>query len=118
VRILIDSDILVDHLRGHNRFDPGDDEIYVSSITRSELFSGRATDETRVIRLLEAMQELSVDRAVAERAGRIRRETNVRLPDALIAATAIENGLALVTRNRRDFEAIPGLVLRESGLSS
>ena len=115
MRILVDSDILVDHLRGHARFDPGDNEVFVSSITRAELFSGHAADEGRVTRLLEAMHELAVDRAVAERAGRIRRATNVRLPDALIAATAIEHGLTLLTRNRRDFEAIPGLMFPESG---
>ena len=94
MRTLIDSDILVDHLRGHNRFDPGDDEIFVSSITRAELFSGRATDEARVIRLLEAMHELSVDRAVAELAtavGALRpiaRETT-----SLIVAQEVERAL-------------------------
>jgi len=71
-------------------------------------------DEGRVTRLLEAMHELSVDRAVAERAGRIRREANVRLPDALIAATAIEHGLTLLTRNRRDFDAVAGLSLGDA----
>ena len=114
MRILVDSDILVDHLRGHARFDPGDNEVFFSSITRAELFSGRAADEVRVTRLLEAMHELSVDRAVAERAGRIRREANVRLPDALIAATAIEHGLTLLTRNRRDFDAVAGLSLGDA----
>jgi predicted nucleic acid-binding protein len=50
-----------------------------------------------------------VDRGVAERAGRIRREAGVRTPDALIAATALEHRLTLVTRNVRDFERVPGL---------
>jgi predicted nucleic acid-binding protein len=50
-----------------------------------------------------------VDRGVAERAGRIRRETGVRTPDALIAATTLEHRLTLVTRNVRDFERVPGL---------
>jgi toxin FitB len=113
VRILVDSDILVDHLRGHSRFVPGDDEIHVSSITRAELFAGQRGDERRVGRLLGAMVELPVDRAVAERAGRIRRAFGARLPDALIAATAIEYGLALLTRNISDFEMIRGLRLRQ-----
>jgi len=53
-----------------------------------------------------------VDRAVAERAGRIRHQFGVRLPDALIAAMAVEHGMSLATRNRRDFEAVRGLRLR------
>jgi len=58
------------------------------------------------------MTELPVDRAVAERAGRIRRTSRIRLPDALIAATAIEHRLTLVTRNARDFDEVKGLRLR------
>jgi predicted nucleic acid-binding protein len=49
---------------------------------------------------------------VAVQAGRIRRETGVRTLDALIAATALEHGLTLVTRNRRHFEAVRGLRIR------
>lgn len=52
-----------------------------------------------------------MDREVAERAGRIRRETGVRTPDALIAATALEHRLTLVTRNLREFQPLRGLRL-------
>jgi predicted nucleic acid-binding protein len=34
------------------------------------------------------------------------------MPDALIAATALQHGLSLATRSRRDFEAVQGLRLR------
>jgi predicted nucleic acid-binding protein len=63
--------------------------------------------------LLEPFRELPVDRAVAERAGRIRRETGVKTPDALIAATAIEHRLGLVTRNAKDLEQVHGLRIRK-----
>ena len=58
---------------------------------------------------LEVLGEIAVDRAIAERAGRLRRGSRIRTPDALIAATALEHGLSLVTRNRRDFENVHGL---------
>ncbi len=111
-RILIDSDILVDHLRGHRRFTAGTDEVFVSVITRAELFAGRATEERRVRQLLEPFSEVSVDASIAERAGRLRRGPGVRLPDAIIAATALEHRLALATRNVRDFAGVRGLRLR------
>jgi predicted nucleic acid-binding protein len=111
-RILVDSDVLVDHLRGHRRFVAGTDELHVSTVTRAELFSGRGGEERRIRRLLEAMVDIPVDAAIAERAGRLRRGTARRLPDALIAATALEHRLTLVTRNLRDFEGIRALRVR------
>lgn len=108
-RILVDSDVLVDHLRGHERFMAAGDDLHVSVITRAELFAGRGTEERRVRRVLEPMTQLPVDAAIAERAGRLRRTGTIRLPDALIAATALEHRLTLVTRNARDFEGVKGL---------
>ena len=111
-RILVDSDVLVDHLRGHRRLVAGTDELHVSAVTRAELFSGRGGEERRIRRLLEAMVDIPIDGAIAERAGRLRRGTARRLPDALIAATALQHPLTLVTRNVRDFEGIRGLRVR------
>ncbi len=108
--MLVDTDVLVDHLRGARRFVP-DGRVCVSVVTRAELFAGRATNEARVRRLLSPFSELAVDGAVAERAGRITRDHGLRLPDALIAATALEHDLALITRNLRDFGRVPGLRL-------
>jgi predicted nucleic acid-binding protein len=110
--VLVDSDILIDHLRGHRRFVRGKDAVHVSAITRAELFSGRASEERVIRRLLESMTDIPVDAAVTERAGRIRRTTSVRLPDALIAATAIEHRLVLLTRKVRDFAGIKGLRIK------
>lgn len=114
-KVLVDSDVLVDHLRGHRRLVRGPDELHVSVVTRGELFSGRGAEERTIRRLLEAMENVPVDVAIAERAGRIRRSSGVRQPDALIAATALEHRLTLVTRNVRDFTPIRGLRVRAPG---
>ena len=110
--LLVDTDVFVDHLRGARRLQPGRDRILYSVITRCELFAGREVEEEAVQRLLEPFDEVPVDRPVAERAGRLRRADRLRTPDALIAATALEHQLVLVTRNTRDFQAARGLKLR------
>lgn len=108
--LLVDTDVFIDHLRGAHMLEPRDHRVHYSVITRAELFAGSAATDGANI-LLGAFRELGVSRLIAERAGEVRRETGVRLPDALIAATAIEEGLALVTRNRKDFARIRGLRL-------
>lgn len=108
--LLIDTDIFVDHLRGARTLALARPASY-SVITRAELFAGRPDDELLVQAVLLPHSEIVVDGAIAERAGRLRRDTRLATPDALIAATALEHGLLLVTRNRRDFGRIAGLRL-------
>ena len=109
--VLVDTDVFIDHLRGAKQIKVGRNRLHYSVITRAELFAGTSASGV-VTQLLEPFRELVIDRAVAERAGRIRHEAGVRLPDALIAATAVEHGMSLATRNRRDFDAVRGLRLR------
>jgi predicted nucleic acid-binding protein len=112
--VLVDTDVFIDHLRGASELRAGRHRLHYSVITRAELFAGTTATDT-IATLLGGLRELPVDRSIAERAGRIRREAGVRLPDALIAATALEHGLQLATRNRRDFEKVRGLRLRTLG---
>ncbi|MGD9995875.1 MAG: type II toxin-antitoxin system VapC family toxin [Ilumatobacteraceae bacterium] len=109
--LLVDTDIFIDHLRGAAALVPGRHRLYYSVVTRAELFAGN-TATNLSSQLLAPFRELAVDRAIAERAGRVAREFAIRLPDALIAATALEHGLGLATRNRKHFESIRGLRLR------
>lgn len=54
---------------------------------------------------------LSVTSEIAAQAVRLRQERKMSLGDALIAATAIENDLTLITRNIKDFKWIDSLTL-------
>lgn len=54
---------------------------------------------------------LPVDWAVLKRSAELRQTRRMKLGDALIAATALVNGLTLATRNVSDFAWIPGLTL-------
>ena len=84
----------------------------ISVVTRAEVLAWPA----HTLQSLQAataglavFEQLDVDAGVADEAARIRREYNVKLPDALIAATAALRNLAVVTANFRDFERIAGL---------
>jgi len=109
--VLVDTDVFVDHLRGASELRPGRHRLHYSVITRAELFAGSSATNA-VSQLLGPLREVPVDRAIAERAGRVRRETGIRLPDALIAASALERKLEVATRNVRDFGLVRGLRLR------
>lgn len=109
--VLIDTDVFIDHLRGAVELSPGRHRVHYSVVTRAELFAGNAATDLSS-RLLAPFREIPVDRAIAERAGRIVREFSVRLLDALIAATALEHELSVVTGNRKHFQPIRGIRLR------
>ena len=112
---LLDTNVLVLHLRG----EPGvpalldrwsqSHELYISVATRGEILAGMHTHEEQVtMHMLNSMTSLSVNEFIADRAGRMiykhaRKGFQVSFPDALIAATALEHGLTLVTTNIKHF---------------
>ena len=109
-RLLYDTDVLIDHLQGTRALPLGDDLAY-SSVSRAELYSWAAADEDRIDAFLDPLDEIVLDREVAEQAGRVRRATRIKLPDALVAAAALVTRRQLVTRNAKDFRKVKGLSL-------
>ncbi|MFM7086328.1 MAG: type II toxin-antitoxin system VapC family toxin [Cyanobium sp.] len=61
--------------------------------------------------ILRLFQELPIDDAILDQAIALRSSSRIKSIDALIAATARHHNLPLITRNLKDFEAIPGLSL-------
>ena len=117
--VLLDSDILIDHLRGYEparqylkHFEAGEMQGYLSIITVAELAAGQMRqddEEAKVRQLLALFTHIDLDFAIAWRGGEIRRQHQTRLADALIAATALSYRLTLVTRNLQHFTPIEGL---------
>ena len=92
-------------------------QLLVSAIARAEVlaWSGHsAVSLAAALSLLNACQLVTVNAVVADEGARIRRETGLKLPDALIAATALLQGAALVTANAKDFRRVPALTLIET----
>lgn len=109
-KLLLDTDVLIDHLRGHRQLVAEDAAISV--VTRAELSAGDERQEPAIRALLGDYDEVDIDRRIAQRAGRVKRQTGLKIADALIAATALERELPLMTRNRRHFERVAGLAVR------
>jgi predicted nucleic acid-binding protein len=117
---LLDTNVLVLHLRGERGVPELLErwvlahELYISVATRVEILAGmRPRKEQLTLRLLDSMTNLSVSKTVADRAGRLiyaqaHRGHQVSFADALIAATALEHGLTLVTTNVRHFKPLLG----------
>ncbi len=85
-----------------------------SLISRVETFGlpGIEADERAAVEgALNGLVEYEVDAEVAARAVALRQQRKMSLGDAIIAATALEHGLPLVTRNTADFQHIEGLKL-------
>lgn len=123
---LFDTDILVDTLRGARNAGPRLEAaanlgiLYTSAVTVFELECGAlAKDEQlKIRRLLAYFDVVSLDHVSAVAAGaidRTLRAAGIRLDarDTLIAGTALAYGMELVTRNRRHFDRVPGLVVAE-----
>jgi predicted nucleic acid-binding protein len=108
--LLVDTDVCIDHLEGTRRL-PRRGRLGYSVITRAELLAGDPSHDPAIRRLLAGMDELIVDRRVADRAAALRR-AGLRMPDALIGATALVHNLTLLTRNTTGFRKAPGLRLR------
>ena len=81
----------------------------ISVVTRAEVLAWpqhTAQSLQEAIVGMASFAQLSVDAATADEAARIRRECHLKLPDALIAATALLHGVPVVTANARDFERV------------
>ncbi len=108
--VLLDTDVLIDHIRGRRRVQMHG--ASVSVVTRAELFAGHEREEPAVEALLGRLAEIDVTPDIARRAGRIRRSTGLDVPDAIIAATALKLDMTVMARNRHHFERVSGLTLR------
>jgi len=119
-RYLLDSTFLIDHLRGSpdavrrlREMNASGDDPIVTDITVTELWSGRRPgSEPEIERFLRYIEFVHPGPETARLAGVWRAEArekgrSIGTPDALIAASAVDLGATVLTRNVRDFERMP-----------
>lgn len=107
VKALFDTDILIDYLNGIDaaRKELGRYEYKaISIISLMEVLVGATPDNDVTLRAwLNTFEVIALDVSVANRAVEIRRQHRIKLPDAIVWASAQVNSLLLVSRNTKDF---------------
>lgn len=109
VKVLFDTNILIDYLNGIP--DAGEEvgryqDKAISVITWMEVMAGVTGQDEQIVRtFLSQFELLPIDSVVSAQAVAIRRARRLKLPDAIILATARTSGRLFVTRNTKDFPA-------------
>ncbi len=121
--ILVDTDVLIWNLRGNERaaevldMEPA---LSISAVSYMELVQGmRDKGELRILRQALSYWSASIvhiDEAISARACFLVEQhalsDSLQLADALVAATALEHGLDLLTANDKHYRPVDGLVIR------
>ncbi len=108
MKALMDSDVLIDYLQGIpeaaielSRYD----QILYSVVSWMEIMCGAESDADREAAdaLFQSMTRVDLSLEVAKKAVAERRSLRLKLPDAIVLASADCEGCILVTRNTKDF---------------
>lgn len=112
---LLDSNILIYATQPGNDFLDRwleDSNTLVSAISIAEVLGYPAIsidDEQMFEAMFAELHIQQVTESILRRAAALRRRRRIKLGDAIIAATALETGSDLVTRNEQDFRGIDDL---------
>ena len=114
VKALFDTNILIDYLRGipaaHEELGRFSDKA-ISIVTWMEVLAGATPPVEQATRgFLDGFALIQLDQAAAERAIVLRQRYRLKLPDAIIWASAQVHDMLLVTRDTKGFpEGDPGV---------
>ncbi len=107
---VLDSNVLIDALAGHpeaNHEILAEEDCRISRISWIEVLVGCRTsaEEEAARHLMSTLTVVDLSDDIADEAILVRRSSRLKLPDAIVLATARVAGCPLVTRNTRDFSA-------------
>lgn len=109
MKAVFDTNILIDYLNG---IDAAREELaryrvrQISIITFIEVLVGAKAGEEKAIRgFLATFQIIELSAEIAKEAIAIRKELRLKIPDAIVYATARSQGCLLVSRNTKEFKS-------------
>jgi len=119
IKYLLDSNTVIDYI-GRQHPDKGrqwlnniiDDEINVSIITEIEVLSynpDKGDNYQVLVDFFDVANIFELTGNVVSKTIQIRQKQRIKLPDTIIAATALVNNLTVISRNTKDFRNIEGL---------
>jgi len=94
--------------------------LYISSITYIEALGypfQNQSDEKAVTKLCDIFERIFLTKEIEKQTISVRKSNKIKLPDAIIAATAMVHNLTLVTHNTDDFKNIQKLKILNPFLS-
>jgi predicted nucleic acid-binding protein len=109
MKAVFDTNILIDYLNGYEKaateFSLYDEKV-ISAITYIEVLVGAEDpEEQRAIRgFLGTFRVKEVDVVVANHAIEVRQKHGLKVPDAIVYATAKTEGTIVVSRNTKDLK--------------
>jgi predicted nucleic acid-binding protein len=89
-------------------------EVEISFITKIELLaypSITPEEEMAAQTFLSFFNIITIDASIINKTIAIRKEVKIKLPDAIIAATALVNNLQLLSSNLQDFSKVEDLTI-------
>ena len=109
MKAVFDTNILIDYLNGFKQAKKElslYEERVISVITRIEVLAGaKNKEQDNILRnFLSTFTVIDVDTTIADRTITLRREFRLKVPDAIIYATARQQGCMVVSRNTKDFK--------------
>jgi len=121
LKYLYDTNIYINFLSGILKEDYlfsydflSENDILISSIVRMEFLSHpniKPQDESFFRELIRQFKIIPIDFMIEDEAIQIRKQYKLKLPDAIIAATAIFEDATLVTYDKKDFQRVKELKL-------
>lgn len=113
-KVIVDTDILINFLRGKEAAQTylfslleKETTIYCSAITVAEIHAGMKEHEReKTTELIDSLNVVDINCKIAEKAGTYKREEkrqSLELDDCLIAATAFIEGAILATGNGKHY---------------
>ena len=117
-QLLVDTDVFIAYLnrRAYRVYlENPQNKVYYSAVTKKELLSKpglRASERQAILALLRRFRLIRIDQRVSDEYSQLRSTyPSLERGDALIAATSLVRKLSLLTRNRRHFRLVKGLML-------